>query len=128
MTDSRHQIEVYPFAYHKIIGGKRKIDIRPYKKNLHSIAIGDYIEYVDIESKNVNVKEVKGIALFDDFDTLIDMLDHNLIGYDSKQEIKVRVERMYSKKDIEEFGVVAFFMDEPKAKKMMRLNVFERTA
>ena len=128
MTDLGHQIEVYPFAYQKIINGHRKIDFRPYKKNLHGICIGDKVEYVNIESKNVNVKEVKGIALFDDFETLIEMLDHKLIGYDSKEEIKVRVERMYSKEDIEEYGVVAFFIDEPKAKKMMRLNVFDRCA
>ena len=74
------------------------------------------------------LKKLKVLLCFIVFEILIEMLDHKLIGYDSKEEIKVRVERMYSKEDIEEYGVVAFFIDEPKAKKMMRLNVFDRCA
>ena len=128
MTSFRHQIEVYPFAYQKILDGKRKIDIRPYKKNLHNLHVGDMVEYVNVENKNVSIREVKGIALFDDFETLIEMLDHNLIGYETKDEIRIRVKRMYSKNDIEDYGVVAIFIDEPSAKRMINLNVFDRAA
>lgn len=28
----KNVIEIYPFAYNKIVQGVRKIDIRPYKK------------------------------------------------------------------------------------------------
>ena len=58
----------------------------------------------------------------------IEMLDHNLIGYETKDEIRIRVKRMYSKNDIEDYGVVAIFIDEPSAKRMINLNVFDRAA
>ena len=128
MVGYRHKIEVYPFAYNKILDGKRKIDIRPYKKNLHNMHIGDMIEYVNLETHTVTLREVKGIALFDNFDTLIEMLPPELIGYSSREEIVVRVERMYSKEDVSEYGVCAIFIDEPEVKRMMKLNVFQRSA
>jgi len=128
MVGYRHKIEVYPFSYNKILGGKRKIDIRPYKKNLHNLHIGDMIEYVNLETHTVTLKEVKGIALFNDFETLIKMLDPKLIGYDTREEIEVRVERMYSKDEISEYGVCAIFIDEPHVKHVMNLRCVDRSA
>ena len=46
----KHLIEVYPFAYHKILGGQRKIDLRLYLKRFHNIRVGDTIEYVNAET------------------------------------------------------------------------------
>ena len=78
----KHLIEVYPFAYHKILGGQRKIDLRLYLKRFHNIRVGDTIEYVNAETKSCLLREVKGIALFQDFKTLIDMLPPEMIdGY-----------------------------------------------
>lgn len=124
----KHIVEVYPFAYHKILGGLRKIDIRPYSKRLHEVNVGDTIEYVNVETKESVVRVVKGIALFENFDTLIKMLDPTLIGYSDRDEIRVRIERMYSKKEEHEYGVCAFFIDEPDVKRLMKLNALERSA
>jgi ASC-1-like (ASCH) protein len=128
MTTARQTIDVYPFAYNKILGGRRKIDIRPYSKRFHSLRVGDVIDYVNIETKNRVSREVKGIALFDDFDTLIEMLSHDLIGYDNKEEIKIRVDRMYPKALQKENGVCALFIDEPSVRKMMKTSYMERCA
>ena len=76
----KHLIEVYPFAYHKILGGQRKIDLRLYLKRFHNIRVGDTIEYVNAETKSCLLREVKGIALFQDFKTLIDMLPTVMFG------------------------------------------------
>lgn len=128
MTSKTQRIEVYPFAYHKILGGQRKIDIRPYTERLHSLRVGDMIEYVNAETQTHISREIKGIALFDTFDTLIKMLPAELIGYQSKEEIRVRIERMYSKQEQCEYGVCALFIDEPNIRRMMKFDHLERSA
>ncbi|MCM1323549.1 MAG: hypothetical protein NC218_05260 [Acetobacter sp.] len=128
MAYTTHRMEVYPFAYHKILGGKRKIDIRPYIERLHKLRVGDMIEYVNAETQTHIIREVKGIALFDNFDTLIKMLPPEMIGYHSREEIRVRIERMYNKKEQCEYGVCALFIDEPDVRKRMKFNYMERSA
>ena len=128
MSQPKNVIRVYPFSYNKILGGQRKIDIRPYKPSLHALRVGDDIEYVNIETGASVVREVKGIALFEDFDTLIRLLPPEMIGYNNQDEIRVRVERMYSKSEQEEFGVCALFIEELSVKRLMKMNRFERTA
>lgn len=128
MVGKMQMIEVYPFAYHKILGGQRKIDIRPYTERLHKLRVGDMIDYVNAEDQAHTIREIKGIALFDTFDTLIKMLPPEMIGYRNREEIRVRIERMYSKKEQSEYGVCALFIDEPDVRKMMKFNYMERSA
>ena len=127
MVKAKHKIEVYPFSYNKIVGNIRKIDIRPYKKYLHNVGVGDMIEYINVETKDATIREVKGVALFDSFDTMLEMLPYKLIGYDNKNEIKVRIERMYTNGD-EENGVMAIFIDEPKVKRLVKFRALDRSA
>ena len=122
MMKKRNEIEVYPFAYSKIINGVKKIDIRPYYDEFHNLNVGDKIDYINTVDKQKTTRKVSGIALFDDFDTTIKMLDPNLIGYDNREEIKVRVERMYSKEDIKKYGVCAFFIDIPPIKRTINIK------
>ena len=126
MGIKKHQIEVYPFAFNKILSNDRKIDVRPYTKNMHDIAVGDMVDYVNLENKESVVREVKGIALFDDFETMINMLSPELIGYKSRKEVMLRVERMYSKDIEQKNGVMAIFLDIPKVKHMMSFRVLGR--
>ncbi len=128
MTNRTQMIEVYPFAYNKILGGQRKIDIRPYTERFHSLRVGDLLEYVNAETQMHITREVKGIALFDTFDTLIKMLPAELIGYQSKEEIRVRIERMYTKQEQDEHGVCALFIDEPDVRKLMKFDHVARSA
>ena len=128
MDIQKQVIRVYPFAYHKIIGGQRKIDIRPYVPTLHNLKVGDMIEYVNVETNTSVMREIKGIATFSDFDTLIKMLSPELIGYDTREEVKLRVERMYSPSEQAENGVCALFIDEPNVKRMMKLSSLARVA
>lgn len=128
MKKVEHKIEVYPFSFNKFINNARKIDIRPYRKSMRDISVGDVVCYVNIETKEEIRREIEGIALFNDFETAIKMLDEHLIGYDTKDEIKIRVERMYNKDEVNELGVVAFFVEELKVSKMMSLRQLERVA
>ena len=124
----KHLIEVYPFAYHKILGGQRKINLRLYLKRFHNIRVGDTIEYVNAETKSCLLREVKGIALFQDFKTLIDMLPPEMIGYHDREEIRLRVERQYSKEEQQKYGVCALFIAEPETAKVVKMNFLERSA
>ncbi len=124
----KHLIEVYPFAYHKILGGQRQIDLRLYLKRFHNIHVGDTIEYVNAETKSCLLRVVKGIALFQDFETLIEMMPPELIGYSSREEIRLRVERQYSKEEQQKYGVCALFIAEPQSAKVVKLNFLERSA
>jgi len=128
MQEQRHVIRVYPFSYNKIIGGERKIDIRPYTKGLQELRVGDLIEYMNIETKTSTIREIKGIALFPDFNTLIRMLPPQPIGYDNREEIRIRVERMYTPEEEAEYGVCALFIEEPSVKQMMKLSRLDRSA
>lgn len=128
MDIQKQIIRVYPFAYHKIVDGERKIDIRPYVPALHSIKVGDMVEYVNVETNTSVMREIKGVALFSDFDTMIKMLPPEFIGYASREEVKLRIERMYQQSEQEEYGVCALFIDEPNVKRMMKLNSLARVA
>lgn len=128
MASMKQIINIYPFAYHKILGGQRKIDIRPYSKRLHDLHVGDMVEYTNIETQESVAKEVKGIALFQNFETLINMLPPEMIGYHSREEVRLRIERMYSRREEREYGVCALFIGEPDVRRMMKLNNLERSA
>ncbi len=128
MGNIKQIIEVYPFSYNKILGGQRKIDIRPYSERLHRLRVGDIVEYVNAETQSRVAREVKGIALFQNFDMLIKVLPPELIGYHSREEIRLRIERMYSKEEQGQYGVCALFIDEPSVRRMMKVNNLERTA
>jgi len=128
MTVQKKIIKVSPFSYNKILGGQRKIDIRPYVPSLQALRVGDTLEYVNLETQTSIMREIKGIALFEDFDTLIRMLPPEMIGYNNREEIKVRVERMYSKEQEKEYGACALFIEEPDIKRLMKLNSMERIA
>ncbi len=124
----KYIIEIYPFAYNKILGGQRKVDLRPYYTRFHNLRVGDVIEYVNAETKHTMLREVKGIALFKDFETLIEMLPPEMIGYNNRDEIRLRVQRMYTPEEEKEYGACAFFIDEPASAKSSKIRYLERSA
>jgi len=128
MSTHSQTLRVYPFAYNKILGGQRKIDIRPYTPMLQVLRVGDTLEYENIETHTFLSREIKGIALFEDFETAIRMLPPEMIGYNDREEIKVRIERMYPKEEASKYGVCALFIEEPSIKHLMKINNLERTA
>ena len=65
---------------------------------------------------------VKGIAIFDNFNDMIDALGPAPLGYDNKQEIMIRLDRIFPKKLRQNINTVAFFL-EPKHEKV---NLIER--
>ena len=52
------------------------------------------------------------------------VIDQDII----QEEVYSKIVCMYSKEDVSEYGVCAIFIDEPEVKRMMKLNVFQRSA
>jgi ASC-1-like (ASCH) protein len=119
-------IAVYPFTFNKIVSKERKIDIRPYMPNLRKLTPGMMIDYRNLESGETVTRELKGIAYFGDFESLINMLDPKMIGYTNREEIRVRVERLYQNGEDTKYGACALFIDDPSVKKMMKVHYAER--
>jgi len=128
MSIRTQKLTVYPFAYNKILGGQRKIDIRPYTPILQELRVGDTLEYENIETHTSLSREIIGIALFENFETAIRLLPPEMIGYSNREEIKVRIERMYSQEDVQKYGVCALFIEEPNIKRLMKINSLQRSA
>ena len=63
-----------------------------------------------------------GLFENDDFDTTLKMLDPELIGYENREEVKVRVERMYAKEDVNKHGVCALFIEIPPITKTLKIK------
>ena len=128
MATQTQILRISPFAYNKILGGQRKIDIRPYTPMLHALRVGDILEYENIETKTTLPREIIGIALFEDFATAIRSLPPEMIGYNSREEIRARIERIYDKEEISKYGVCALFVEEPNIRHMMKMDSLERSA
>lgn len=122
----KYVLPVYPFVYNKLLSGKRQVDMHLMDKKMQRIRVGDTIEYLNPETRGRLQREVKGVAFFGDFETLIDMLPSQMFGYDDKEEIRLRVERLYPQKLQHEFGVCALFIGEPDNLKQLKMNYLER--
>ena len=68
--------------------------------DIHNSSSGEHIEYL-----------IKGIAIFDNFEDLTDSLTPQALGYDSKEEVIVRTNRMFSEELRQNLNVVAFFLE-----------------
>lgn len=77
---------------------------------MHNRANGEVIEC-----------EVKGIAIFDNFKDLVEALSPQALGYDSEEEVLIRLNRMYSIDLQRELNAVAFFIA-PSFVNMRRLD------
>ena len=65
---------------------------------------------------------IKGIAVFDNFDDLIDILGHEALGYDNKKEVMVRIKRIFPLELQKNLNAVAFFLE----KTTDKINFIER--
>lgn len=108
----KHVLHVPPFSFNKIVDKSKKMDIRLFDKRIQKIRLNDTIEYINIDSNEKTWSVVRGVAIFENFDALIDVVPPQLIGYDNKEEIRLRISRMYSPEEQKEFFVCGLFIEE----------------
>lgn len=88
------------------------MDIRLFDKKIQQIRLNDTIEYINIENNEKTWSVVRGVAIFENFDSLIDVVPPQLIGYEDKEEIRVRINRMYRQEEQRECFACGLFIEE----------------
>lgn len=106
----QYKMDLSEFSFNKIKAGRR-VDMRLFDKKRQSLKIGDMIEYENINNPHEHIEcLVQGMAVFDNFSNLIDCLTPQMLGYDNKEEIILRLNRAYSLDLQKNFNVVAIFI------------------
>lgn len=92
----QYKMDLSEFSFNKI-KARRRVDMRLFDKKRQSLKIGDMIEYENINNPHEHIEcLVQGMAVFDNFSNLIDCLTPQMLGYDNKEEIILRLNRAYS--------------------------------
>lgn len=106
----QYKMDLSEFLFNKIKAGRR-VDMRLFDKKRQSLKIGDMIEYENINNPHEHIEcLVQGMAVFDNFSNMIDCLTPQMLGYDDKEEIILRLNRAYSLDLQKNFNVVAIFI------------------
>lgn len=123
----QYKMDLSEFSFNKIKAGRR-VDMRLFDKKRQSLKIGDMIEYENINNPHEHIEcLVQGMAVFDNFSNLIDCLTPQMLGYDNKEEIILRLNRAYSLDLQKNFNVVAIFIKNvASALNLTRSDNFER--
>ncbi len=123
----QYKMDLSEFSFNKIKAGRR-VDMRLFDKKRQSLKIGDMIEYENINNPHEHIEcLVQGMAVFDNFSNLIDCLTPQMLGYDDKEEIILRLNRAYSLDLQKNFNVVAIFIKNvASALNLTRSDNFER--
>ena len=95
----KHIMHLMRFSFDKIVNGTKRVDLRLYDEEHKKIKLNDIIEYVREGGDERLVCLVRGIMIFERFDDLIELTPTKMLGYDNKEEIKVRANRVYSFED-----------------------------
>lgn len=91
----KHTMPIMKFAYDKIMDGSKHIEMRLLDDENQKIRLNDVIEFVCNETGNHLFCLVRGLMIMERFDDMIELLPLKLFGYDSKEEIKLRINRLY---------------------------------
>ena len=54
--------------------------------------------------------QLRGMAIFENFEDMVDYLTPELLGYDSKDELMLRFERLYPAEMVSKFNLVGLFV------------------
>ncbi len=106
----KYSIPVHEFSFNKIKNGSRKIGVHLLDKKAQQIKLHDIIEMCNSSTSEKICCEVTGIAIFDNFDDLINALGYQALGYDNKEEVMLRLARIYPQEAQRELNAVAFFI------------------
>lgn len=107
----KYTIDIHEFSFHKIKNGTRKVAVNLFDDNAQQIKLHDILTMRNISTGEKIACLIKGIALFDNFEDLIDSIGPEPLGYDNKKEIMIRLSRMYPQKEQDKYSAVAFFIE-----------------
>lgn len=105
-----YTLPIRKFAYDKIVDGSKKIEMRIRDIEVKNLKLNDTIEFVCDEHNERVVCLVHGIASFETFNDLIYNLPVELFGYKDKEEVKIRINRLYSNEEQLTNHVIGIFI------------------
>ncbi len=107
----RYSFDVHEFSFNKIKTGSRTISIHLFDKNAQQLKIHDILDIRNSSTGEHLECKIKGIAIFDNFEDLIDALGYRPLGYNNKQEIMLRIQRIFAQNLQKTLNSVAFFLE-----------------
>ncbi len=118
----KYSIDIHDFSFKKIKNGSRRISVHLFDKKAQQIKLDDIIDMRNTSSNEHIECKVKGIAVFDNFNDLVDILGYESLGYNNKKEVMIRLKRIYPEELQKSLNAVAFFLEKITDKS----NFFER--
>ncbi len=97
-------------SFNKMKNSERYVDVRLFDKKRQQLKIGDMIEFVNTTTHEKLLMQLQGIAIFEKFEDMVDYLTPQLWGYDSKEELMLRFERLYPTETASKFNLVGLFV------------------
>lgn len=91
----KHTMYLMRFSFDKIVNGTKRVDIRLLDQEYQKIRLNDVIEYVCQETNETVLCLVRGLLAVERCDDLIALLPAKVFGYDNKEEVRVRLNRLY---------------------------------
>ena len=106
----KYSLVVHEFSFNKIKSGSRKIGVHLFDKKAQQVKLHDILEMQNAATGEKLECEVVGIAIFDNFDDLVDAVTPQALGYHDKEEIMIRLNRIYPVELQKELNAVGFFI------------------
>lgn len=113
------------FSFDKIVNGTKRIDVRLLDKEYQKIQLNDVIEFVCQDTKETVLCLVRGVLAVERCDDLIALLPAKFFGYDNKEEVRVRLNRLFKIEDQLLYHVVGIIIMPLQMEKKQNEDVWE---
>lgn len=108
----QYSMAIQGIPFNQIKSGVRKVEMRLLDEKRRKLKLNDIIEFVESRTGEKIYCIVKGLLVFNTFDELIDTLPLEVFGnYTDKDEIKLRIRRLYNDEDTKKYQVVGIFIE-----------------
>ena len=97
-------------SFNKMKNNECHVEVRLFDKKRQQLKIGDVIEFVNSRTQEKLLTQLRGIAIFENFEDMVDYLTPQLLGYDDKDELMLRLERLYPADMVSKFNLVGLFV------------------
>ncbi len=97
-------------SFNKMKNNECYVEVRLFDKKRQQLKIGDVIEFVNSRTQEKLLTQLRGIAIFENFEDMVDYLTPQLLGYDNKDELMLRFKRLYPADMVSKFNLVGLFV------------------
>ena len=92
----KHIMPMMWMPFKKLLSGSKKVEVRLYTEKCQKIRPNDVIEFECKELNDRTLCLVKGFLVFDTVETMVELLPPEVFGYDNREEIRVRLNWIFS--------------------------------